>query len=101
MTLADVRVQVHPGDGIVANFGTAVIVCLPAVAAHDAVTDALLTCVEAGSVAGPTPGRTIARSLAELLSATPHPDVPPFAVVSPAEDGLAIMLAGAIDLELE
>lgn len=101
MSFTERTVQVHRGDGIVANLASAVLVCLPTTPGQEVVADAIVACVERAAATSSTPGREIARQLAELLTATPQDDITPFAVVSPADAGLAVMLCGAVDLVVD
>ncbi len=100
MTLHDLQLQVHPGDGLVANLGTAAVV-LPGGVEYREFTDGLLGIVRSGCEQyGPTPGRAVIRKLAGLVMGAEPAEVAPFAVVADAEDGLAIMLCGSMELEL-
>ena len=100
MTLHDLRLQVHPGHGLVANLGTATVV-LPEDTEHREFADGLLDIVRSGCEHyGPTPGRPVIRKLAGLVMGAEPAEVAPFAVVADADDGLAIMLCGSMELEL-
>ncbi len=100
MTLHDLRLQVHPGHGLVANLGTAAVV-LPEDTEHREFADGLLDIVRSGCEHyGPTPGRPVIRKLAGLVMGAEPAEVAPFAVVADADDGLAIMLCGSMELEL-
>lgn len=100
--LDDVRVLVHPGAGIVAHLGSAVLVCLPVTEAQHQVADALLASLEQEAIRSMTPGRGIAQRVGELLGRTPPADVPPLAVISPADGGgLAVLLHGAIETHIQ
>lgn len=100
MTLHDLQLQVHPGDGIVASLDTAAVV-LPGEAEHRDFAERLLGIVRSGCEQyGPTPGRPVIRKLAGLVMGAEPAEVAPFSVVADAEDGLAIMLCGSMELEL-
>jgi hypothetical protein len=100
MNLADLRLQIHPGDGLVACLETAVVV-LPEASSRPTFAEELLAVVTSGCDAyGPTPGRQLVRKLAGLVTGTEPDQVGSFAVVAAADDGLALMLCGSMDLQL-
>jgi len=100
MNLADLRLQIHPGDGLVACLETAVVV-LPEASSRPTFAEELLAVVTSGCDAyGPTPGRQLVRKLAGLVTSTEPDQVGSFAVVAAADDGLALMLCGSMDLQL-
>ncbi len=100
MTLADLRLQVHPGDGLVAHLGGAIVV-IPDASSQPAFVDELLAAaISACDTYGDLPGRQLIRKVAGLVTSAQPGEVGSFAVVASAEDGLALMLCGPMDLEL-
>lgn len=100
MNIADLQLQVHPGDGLIAHFGTAVLV-LPGDASRSAFADELLSVVESGCASyGQAPGRQLIRKLAGLVTAKDPDDVGSFAVAAAADEGIAVMLCGSVDLQI-
>lgn len=95
MGIADHPTQVHPGAGVVAHLGGALVVALPDSAEHRTTTARVLE-VARGSVADG--GVTVVRRLAGVLGETDPKDAPPLAVLADAGDDLAVLLHGGIDL---
>jgi len=101
MNLADLRAQVHPGQGLVAHFASAVVV-LAEPASGDSFTNELLSTVESGCAAfGPMPGRQLIRKLAGLVSSSEPDAVRSFGVVASADEGLEVMLCGSMEAHIE
>ena len=95
----DQTVQVHPGAGVVARFRDTVVLALPASPAQEPGLDELLRLVEERVLRDrPAPGRRVARALAGLLAQADPEDLPGFAVVGPAEKGLALLVSGPVDV---
>ncbi len=100
MNVADLQLRVHPGDGLVAHLGGAVVV-LPETSSTQAFDDELLALVaQAADAYGPLPGRKLIRKLAGLVTSAEPDEVSSFAVVAASEEGLALMLCGSMDLLL-
>ncbi len=100
MNIADLQLRVHPGEGLVAHLGGAVVV-LPETSSTPAFDDELLALVaEAGDAYGPLPGRKLIRKLAGLVTSAEPDEVGSFAVAAASEEGLALMLCGSMDLLL-
>jgi len=97
MALAERTTQVHPGDGVVAHLGAAVVVALPSSAEHRTTTGAVL---ETTRRALPNGGVTVVRRLAGLLGDVDPEDVPPLAVIADAGEAgeVAVLLHGPADL---
>ena len=64
MTISGLHVLVHPGDGIVAAFGSVVFTCLPTTASQQHSASELLALVERTAAGDPAPGRAIANAAA-------------------------------------
>jgi FHA domain len=101
MSLSDLRLQVHPGRGIVGHFASAVVVCFAATPDQHAVADDLLARIESAAHESDAPGAAIARRCTEVSAAAPPEHLPALAVVSAYGDGLAVLLHGDIELELD
>jgi hypothetical protein len=100
VNVADLQLRVHPGAGLVAHLGGAVVV-LPETSRQPAFDDELLALVaQAGDAYGPLPGRKLIRKLAGLVTSAEPDEVSSFAVVAASEEGLALMLCGSMDLLL-
>ncbi len=101
MNFVDLQVQVHPGDGLVANFGAAILVGAPDDGRQSPLLDELLATV-AGSVAsdGATAGRRLARQVVKRIASAEPEDVPPFCLLAAVDCGVAVILHGALDLEV-
>ncbi|WP_280372665.1 FHA domain-containing protein [Nocardia abscessus] len=88
-------VGVAPGDGLVARFG-AVVAYL---GAETTSTDRILGTIEAVAE-GDHPGAALAQRLAAVIfGSTVQP--PPFGVVAPTDDGMLILLRGAVTAEIQ
>lgn len=101
MSLHDLRLIVHQGDGVVARFA-GVVLLVPSVGANqkDAAGE-LLEMVRAAGEGGQAPGRLVSRQVAYLLSQTEPGSVPAFCVLADADTGIAVILHGAIELTVE
>ena len=95
----DQTLQVHPGPGVVARFRDTVVFALPPSPAQETRLDELLRLVEERVLRDrAAPGRRVARALAGLLAQADPEDLPGFAVVGPAEKGLALLVSGSVDV---
>lgn len=96
MAISDQPTQVHPGMGVVAHLGSAIVLVLPQTAEQRGTTKTLLDASREAADAG---GVSLVRRLAGALGDTAPEDAPPVAVVADAGAGgeLAILLHGAID----
>ncbi len=96
--LADRPLLPAPGEGLVARFGSAVLVSFGS--DDDDLVDRLLDVCEAvgGDVA---PGRRLARAIAGILVQQPPEAVVTFCAFAPTEDGLAAVVCGDAELAVE
>ncbi|MHB8341048.1 MAG: hypothetical protein ACYDB7_07720, partial [Mycobacteriales bacterium] len=102
MSAQEWRVQVQPGDGVVASAPGVVILALPASSGQQTFTDGLLDLVGSPSTGdSTTAGRRLLRLVARAAAAAEPEDVPPFAVVADADPGVAVLLCGAVDLSVD
>lgn len=98
---SELRIRVHPGDGLVARFPSALLVVLGSAAAHRSVTDQLLDICSGTAAGGSPPGRRLTRQVAGVLAATEPEEVPPFCAISDAGAGsVAAILHGDVDLQV-
>lgn len=95
MTVAGMRVQVVPGDGVVARFGSCVVVIGPGSQAAE--VERILAIAR---VTGDTdsPGRTLAYRLAGYMSDAGPERTPAFAAVADAGDRLLVIAHGDISV---
>lgn len=99
--LWDAKVQLRRGDGLVARFGRAVLLVRPGAPREQPFVDDLLSVTRTvGQLPDGPPGRALARRLAGLLALSEPADVPAFCVLAEAGDGVAVILQGALDLEV-
>lgn len=91
------QVHVHPGDGVVAKLGSALLV-VPYKADGFAGFESILTAVGHEADIAAVDGRRLLRRLAGILLRDVPEDVPPFAVIVMAADGVALMVHGAVDV---
>src|SRR3954454_17529749 len=99
MTLAELQLQVAPGEGLVTNLGPVVFVVLPGPRLDHQFVDDLMGVVETvTSGSGPDVGRPLIRQLAALITSTPALRAVPFALSADAGDELAAMVFGPADL---
>ncbi|MGH9156244.1 MAG: FHA domain-containing protein [Acidimicrobiales bacterium] len=98
MSWEALQAHVHPGDGVVANFGSAVVVLLPRPGRHESAVEEILAIVAAAG--GQGQGRRLARRLAGFLASAEPEDVPAFGVLAETGDGAAVIVHGAVDLEV-
>ncbi|MHB8340317.1 MAG: protein kinase domain-containing protein [Mycobacteriales bacterium] len=98
MELADLLLQVHPGNGQVANFVTAAIAVLPRSVSEEASALRLITLVEEGVAEyGPHPGRRLVRDIARFVTEAEPEELASFGMVATAEGALAVMVCGAVE----
>ena len=91
------RAVVGAGDGVVGRFPG--IVCVARCSDPEPLREFLALCAE---VAGPEPGRTLARRLATWMSGpdAPGPELR-FGTVAAAGDSLAVYLVGDVDARVD
>lgn len=101
MNLSQFRVRIVPGAGLVAHHGTALLLALPEGPVHEGKLDEILALVEEVTSDDPaTPGRKLARRIVGMLSAAEPDDVPSFGLLAVADQGVVVLLHGAVDLDL-
>jgi len=100
VNLKDLQLQVHLGDGLVAHFGGAVVVLNEAPLHSAFVNDLLALTAVVCEENGLTPGRSLIRKLAGLVTSAEPEEVPSFAVLAGGDDGLALMLCGSMDAQI-
>lgn len=101
MELSDLRLQVHPGTGVVANFGTVALAVLPGSAAEEASALRLLALAEEGAAAyGPSPGRRLLRDVGRFVTEAEPEELASFGLVAAVEGGLAVMVCGAVEAQV-
>lgn len=101
MRLSDLRISVQPGDGLVASFGTAVVLALAPEARQEPFLEGLLSMIETELAEQPAePGRRVARQLVGRLSESEPADVPSFCVIADVNGGAAVILHGSVDLQV-
>jgi len=93
MTIDALRLAPLPGDGLLARF-PGVVFFAPGT---DAQSGELLDLCRSVAAAGPRPGRMLARRVAALLGASDE-EYPPFCAVGPTDDGVAVIVHGAVDV---
>lgn len=101
MNFVDLQVQVHPGDGLLANFGAAILVGAPDDPAQFPLLDELLSTVAAGVAGdGAKGGRKLARQVVKRIVSAEPEEVPSFCLLAAVDDGVAVILHGRLDLEV-
>lgn len=91
------RAAVRGGEGTVARVGAGVLLLLPG--GTGAAGEALLAILtEACGSGQAAPGRVLARRLAGYLAAEEPGSIPPFGAVAPADNGVAVLLHGAVEV---
>lgn len=101
MKFPDLQVQVHRGDGLLANFGAAILLTVPETPEQLLLLDDLLSTVAAGVAAdGVAPGRRVARQVVRLIAGSEPEEVPTFCLLAAVDDGVAVILQGNLDVEI-
>jgi hypothetical protein len=93
VTTDELRLAPLPGDGLLARFPS-VVFFSPAAGAQ---AGELLDLCRSVAAAGPRPGRMLARRVAALLGASEE-EYPPFCAVGQADEGVAVIVHGAVDV---
>jgi hypothetical protein len=94
-------VQLASGDGLVVRTGATLLLALPKGDQQEAFIDSVRAAVT--QVAGAdreAPGRRVARTIAGLVASADDEAVPAMAVAAATEDGLALLLAGDVDVQI-
>ncbi|MCW2607465.1 MAG: hypothetical protein JWO60_2158 [Frankiales bacterium] len=95
------QVRIAPGPGQVARYGSTVVVARPEGAAQDDFVTQVLALVRTASEEHPDePGRRLVRQVAGLLAQAEPDDVPALCVVSQASEGVGVLLAGDVDVDV-
>ncbi|CAN5721619.1 hypothetical protein BH24ACT3_BH24ACT3_09190 [soil metagenome] len=102
MILQSFRAQVAAGEGFAAHFGPAVLLAFPLGERQEALLDQILATVEAGAREDPNgPGRKVARRIVRVIGDAEPEDVPAVGVLAQTDGGVAVLLHGGVDLDLE
>ena len=98
MKLDEQRALLATGDGVVARLPGIVLVAVPAAGNEAKIGELIASCREVGEANPSAPGRTLARRMAGILSASDPDSGLAVCVLSQTEDGLSVILAGDMDL---
>jgi hypothetical protein len=93
VTIDELRLTPVPGDGLLARFPGVVLFA----ASGDPHVAELVDLCRSVAATGPRPGRMLARRVAALLGGSDE-EYPPFGAVGRADDGVAVIVHGAVDL---
>ena len=95
MNIDALRVEVRPGDGLVARFRDVVLAVMPGGVATRVAGEIVEIC---RSVSGAeTPGRLLGRRLVGVLFESDPADAPAFCALARTEDGISLFLHGDVD----
>ena len=97
--LHDQSVSLLEGDGVALRTGGALVWARLSPATESVLDDILGAAEQAAAAPGP-PGRRLLRRLAGIVSMAEPADVPAFAAIGEAEDGLAVLVVGDVDVHL-
>jgi hypothetical protein len=101
MNFVDLQVRVHGGDGLVANFGSAILMTVAKTPEHFQLLDDLLSTVASGlENTAIAPGRRLARQVVRLIAGSEPEEVPPFCLLAAVDNGVAVILQGDLDVEV-
>ena len=98
MDLEEMVFRIRPGDGLVVRFDAAAAFVLPGGNGDDAMATELLQMILTALDRGGLPGRRLARQVAGWLAQADPDDVPAFCMLAQAENGVAVIVHGAVDL---
>jgi len=98
MKLDEQRALLATGDGVVARLPGIVLVAVPAAGNEAKIGELIASCREVGEANPSAPGRTLARRMAGILSASDPDTGLAVCVLSQTEDGVSVILAGDMDL---
>ena len=98
MKLDEQRALLATGDGVVARLPGIVLVAVPATGNEAKIGELIASCREVGEANPSAPGRTLARRMAGILSASDPDTGLAVCVLSQTEDGVSVILAGDMDL---
>jgi len=97
--LQDRSVSLLAGDGVALRTGGTLVWARPS-PGTDAVLDEIVGAAEQAAATPGPPGRRLLRRLAGIVSAAEPDEVPAFAAIGDAENGLAVMVVGDVDVHV-